>query len=162
LVSISSVLHHLPEPFKSIREISRVLRNGAFLYLTREPNFLKYRRFFQFLDMAVLKRLLKLIRPQIPQSELSLGLPQWSAIVERHGILGFHMTQLTEFLRSRHLEIVFAYSYHWIFPDSRGGLLQELLSRSNFVIEQIPLSDKLGRYITIIAKKPYPAYHSSC
>jgi hypothetical protein len=137
--------HHLPRESKSTREISHILKDGAFLYLTREPNLHKFSRFSHFLERAVLKRLLKPVRHQIPQTELPLRLPHWSVIIERHAIHGFYVARLTEFLRSRHLRIVFVYSYHWIFPDSRNGLLQELLSRSDFVIGRIPLSDKLGK-----------------
>jgi len=39
LVSVSSVLHHLPKPFSTFHEISRVLKKGGFIYITREPSF---------------------------------------------------------------------------------------------------------------------------
>jgi ubiquinone/menaquinone biosynthesis C-methylase UbiE len=159
MVSVSSVLHHLPKPFNSLREISRIPRDGGFLYLTRDPNFLKFRRFFDFLDSAILKRLLKLIQRPVFGSEfskLNATVEELRAVdrltkVDIHS--GFHTAQLAGFLRLGHFEIISAYSYHWIFPDSNKGLLQQLLTKSNFVIEKIPLSKKFGRYVSVIARK---------
>ena len=159
LVSVSSVLHHLPKPFSSMTEISRVLKEGGFLYVTREPNFQRLRRFFDFFDHMIVQKLAKLLR-QLPvfRSELCRepnvvvdGLDY--AKVDVHYSTGFHVEQLAEFLRYRSFKPISAYSYHWIYPDSDGGLLQQLLTKSNFVIEKIPLSKKFGRYVSVIARK---------
>ena len=159
LVSASSVLHHLPKPSNSLTEMSCVLKEGGFLYVTREPNFQRYRRFFDFFDQIIVQKLAKLLR-QLPlfRSELYRepnvvvdGLDY--AKVDVHYSTGFHAGQLAEFLRYRSFEPVFACSYHWIYPDSDRGLLQQLLTKSNFVIEKIPLSEKFGRYVSVIGRK---------
>jgi len=157
LVSVSSVLHHLPRPFNSITEISRVLKEGGFLYVTREPNLQRLRRFFDFFDHAVVQRLVKLMR-QLPF--LKFNFHESDKIVEGldytkvdvHYSTGLHVEHLAEFLRSKSFEVISAYSYHWIYPDSDEGLLQQLLTKSNFIIERIPLSRKIGRYSSIIAR----------
>lgn len=159
LVSVSSALHHLPKPFNSIKEISRIPKDGGFLYLTREPNSYEFARFFDFLDRSILKRLLKLVRRPVFESEYSQlnNIAACARSIDRSTRvdvnLDFHVAQLAEFLRSRSFEVIFAYSYHWIFPDSGKGLLQQLLTKSNFVIEKIPLSEKFGRYVSVIARK---------
>lgn len=159
LVSVSSVLHHLPKPFSSMTEISRILKEGGFLYITREPNFQRLRRFFDFFDHVIVQKFVKLLR-RLPlfRSELYRepnvvvdGLDY--AKVDVHYSTGFHAGQLAEFLRCRSFKPIFAYSYHWIYPDSDRGLLQQLLTKSNFVIEKIPLSRKFGRYVSVIARK---------
>jgi len=159
LVSVSSVLHHLPKPFISMTEISRVLKQGGFLYVTREPNFQRLRRFFDFFDQAIVQKLAKLLR-RLPFFRCELyrepnvvvdGLDY--AKVDVHYSTGFHVAQLAEFLRSKSFKPISAYSYHWIYPDSSMGLLPQLLTKSNFVIERIPLLTKFGRYISLIARK---------
>jgi len=75
------------------------------------------------------------------------------ATVEVHYATGFHVAQLSEALGSLGFEVVSAHSYHWIYPDSNRGWLQTLLTRSNFLVEKFPLSKRLGRYVSIIAKK---------
>jgi len=159
LVSVSSVLHHLPKPFNSMTEISRLLKEGGFLYVTREPNFRLLRRFFAFFDQMVVQKTAKLMgRLSVFKSEpreptmIVDGLDYDK--VDVHYPTGFHIFQLTELLSSKHLEIISAYSYHWIYPDSDKDLLQQLLTKTNFIIEKVPLSEKLGRYISIIARKP--------
>lgn len=159
LVSVSSVLHHLPKPFNSLTDISRILKEGGFLYVTREPNFQRLRRFFDFFDQVIVQKLAKLFR-RLPlfRSELYRepnivvdGLDY--AKVDVHYSTGFHVTQLAEFLRSKSFDLIFAHSYHWIYPDSSRRLLSQLLTKSNFVIERIPLLTKFGRYISLIARK---------
>jgi SAM-dependent methyltransferase len=157
LVSVSSVLHHLPKPFDSMTEISRVLKKDGFLYVTREPNFKCLRRFFEFFNQVIV-RLVKLTqRLFVSKSELHgpdiivEGLDY--STVDVHYPRGLHVEQLAEFLRSKSFEVISAYTYHWIFRDSDKGLLQLLLTKSNFVIEKIPLSKKFGRYLSLIARK---------
>jgi len=159
LVSVSSVLHHLPKPFSSMTEMSRILKEGGFLYVTREPNFQRLRRFFDFFDYVIVRKLAKLLRrlllfgsgfycePNVVVDGLDY------AKVDVHYSTGFLVAQLAEFLRSKSFEPIFAYSYHWIYPDSSMGLLPQLLTKSNFVIERIPLLTRFGRYISLIARK---------
>jgi ubiquinone/menaquinone biosynthesis C-methylase UbiE len=157
LVSVSSVLHHLPKPFTSIGEVSRVLKRGGFVYITREPNFQRFSRFFSFFDQAVVRRLLKILRLSLKSKEV------YSKIVGVNGVshlkvhsyypTGFHLMQLLEALLSKGFEILDAYSYHWIFSNSRKGRFQNLLTRSNFLVEKIPLSNRFGRYVSVIARK---------
>lgn len=158
LVSVSSVLHHLPKPFNSMTEISRILKRGGFLYITREPNFQRLRRFFDFFDQAILQKVTKFIR-RLPVFESEISEPNIAvegldyAKADVHYSVGFHVGQLAEFFRSKYFGIIFAYSYHWIYPDSDRGLLQQLLTKSNFIIERMPFSKKFGRYVSITAKK---------
>jgi len=163
LVSVSSVLHHLPKPFSSITDITRVLKEGGFLYVTREPNFQRLRRFSDFFDGVVVRKLAKFLRDASARwmgrfrSELYKG----SGVVEGldyakadvHYATGFLVGQLAEFLRSKSFEPISAYSYHWIYPEFDGGLLTQLLTKSNFLIEKIPFSTELGRYVSLIARK---------
>jgi ubiquinone/menaquinone biosynthesis C-methylase UbiE len=157
LVSVSSVLHHLPKPFSSIKETSRILKKDGFLYITREPSFQRLRRFFDFFDYFLVQKLSKLAKQFFAGVELCephvsvKGLDY--AKVDVHYSTGFHVAQLSEVLVSSCFEVVFAYSYHWIYPDSDKGWLQQLLTRSNFVVEKIPLSNRLGRYVSVIARK---------
>jgi SAM-dependent methyltransferase len=158
LVSISSVLHHLPRPFNSMNEISRVLKIGGFVYVTREPNFRRFRRFFDFFDRIIVQKVAMLVqrlldfKSRIPEHNIIVeGLDY--AKVDIHYSKGIFIEELTGFLRSMLFDVVSAYSYHWIYPDSDAGTLQKLLTRSNFVIEKIPLSNKLGRYVSIVAQK---------
>jgi len=157
LVSVSSVLHHLPKPFNSMTEISRVLRQGGFLYVTREPNLQRLRRFFGFFDQVIVRKLMKLMRLSFFRSKLYgpniivEGLDY--SMVDAHYSIGFHVAQLAGFLRSNSFEVVSAYSYHWIYPNASKGIMQKLLSRSNFIIEKIPFSKKLGRYVCLLARK---------
>jgi len=164
LVSVSSVLHHLPKPFNSMIEISRLLKEGGFLYLTREPNFQRLRRFFAFFDQIIVRKTAKLMgRLSVFKSEpgettvIVDGLDY--AKVDIHYPTGFHVAQLTELLSSKHLEIISAYSYHWIYPDSDKNLVQQLLSKSNFIIEKVPPCGRLGRYLCIIARRPKENRH---
>jgi SAM-dependent methyltransferase len=157
LISVSSVLHHLPQPFKSIEEISRVLNRGGFLYVTREPNSQHLRKFFEIFDQSVIHRLAEMI------SELHIFEPETSKLdaigkginsqVDVHYALGFQATQIAGFLLSRSFEVICAYSYHWIYTNSGKGLISVLLTKSNTIIEKIPLSKKLGRYVSLVARK---------
>ena len=158
-VSVSSVLHHLPKPLNSLTNIARILKEGGLLYITREPNFQRLRRFSDFFDQVIVKKFVKLIQ-RLPVFRFELkpmpnivvdGLDY--ATVDIHYPIGLRVAQLVEFLRSKSFEVIRAYSYHWIYPDSNVGLLQQLLTKSNFIIEKIPFSNKLGRYVSIIAKK---------
>ena len=157
LVSISSVLHHLPRPFSTLREISRVLKKNGFIYITREPSFQRFRRFFDFFDYFVVSKLLKLFnflrfKPIDLQLNSSLSRLDYSR-VDVHYSTGFHTAQLSEALSFNGFKILSAYSYHWIYPDSNRDQIRNLLTRSNFLVEKLPLSDRFGRYVSIIAKK---------
>lgn len=158
LVSVSSVLHHLPRPFGSLTEISRVLKKGGFLYVAREPNSQRFRRFFDFFDLlivnnlATLMRRLLFFRSKFPKPNIFVEGLDYSK-VDVHYSIGFHTETLAKFLRSKSFEVISIYSYHWIYPDSDAGILQKLLTSSNFVIEKLPLSNKFGRYVSIIARK---------
>ena len=158
LVSASSVLHHLPKPFNTMIETCRILKQHGFFYVTREPNYQPLRRFFAFFDRMIVQILTKFIRwirvfeskvtgPNVKVKDLNY------AKVDVHYQKGLHVEQLAKFLHSRHLEVISAYSYHWIYPDSNRDLLIQLLSKSNFLVEKVPFSKKLGRYISIVAKK---------
>jgi SAM-dependent methyltransferase len=157
LVSVSSVLHHLPKPFNSLMEISRLLRPDGFLYVIREPNLQRFRRFFDFLDQKMIRRLVELLefRSGVDSGQLSPAMLKGLDfnMVDIHFSTGFQLAQVTDFLRSRSFNIISAYSYHWVFPRYNKGMLQELLTRSNFSIEKFPLSKKLGRYLSVVARK---------
>jgi len=164
-VSVSSVLHHLPKPFNSMTEISRILKQGGFLYVTREPNFQRLRRFFDFFDKIIVQKLAKLIRrlpvfrSEFYEPDIIVEGLDYSK-VDVHYSTGLHVAQLAEFLRSKSFEVVSAYTYHWIYPDSNKGLLQQLLTKSNFVIEKIPLSKNFGRYLSLVARKLDESRHN--
>jgi SAM-dependent methyltransferase len=157
LISVSSVLHHLPKPFSSMTAICHLLKKGGFLYVTREPNLRRLRRFFDAFDYAIVRRLAKLAQVFFSESEpcetdiVVDGLDY--ARVDIHYPTGFYVAQVAELLRLKCFEVICAYSYHWIYPDSSKGLLPCLLTKSNFALEKIPLSDRFGRYVSIIARK---------
>jgi len=158
LVSVSSVLHHLPKPFRAITEMSRLLKKGGLLYITREPNARRIRRFFDFLDNTIIRKSIELGQhlhilrfKEFRQSVHIDGLEYIKADI--HYPTGFRVSQLSSFLEAKSFKIISAYSYHWIYPDSTNDWLQQLLTRSNFIIERLPLSKKLGRYVSITARK---------
>ncbi|NWF86651.1 class I SAM-dependent methyltransferase [Candidatus Bathyarchaeota archaeon] len=157
LVSVSSLLHHLPRPFSYLKEVSRILKVDGFVYVTREPSYQRFRRFFDFLDRFVVQRFLRLVRflrSRLENVDLNTRLDGLDyAAVDVHYPMGFHFAQLSRALGLLGFEVVSAYSYHWIYPDSNRGWLQTLLTKSNFLIERFPLSNKLGRYVSIIARK---------
>jgi len=158
LVSVSSVLHHLPRPSDSLTEISRVLKKGGFLYVAREPNFQRFRRFFDFFDgliinyLAAFMRRLRVFGPEFPRPNISVEGLDYSK-VDVHYSTGFHTETLAKFLRSKSFEVISIHSYHWIYPDSNVGIFQKILTISNLVIEKVPLSKKFGRYVSVIARK---------
>jgi SAM-dependent methyltransferase len=158
LASISSVLHHLPNTSVALTEASEVLKKQGFLYLTREPNFQRFRRFFDYFDQIIAKKIAhilchllvaksKISGPSVPSKGLNY------TVVDIHYPTGFDTAVLTRFLQSRSLEILIVYSYHWIFPESGFGLLQQLQMRSNFIVKKMPLAKKFGRYVTAIARR---------
>ena len=156
LASVSSVLHHLPRPFSSLDEITRILRKNGFIYITREPNQRRFRRYFDFFDFVFMHKFEELMK----RLGFITSLPYDCRIegfdpntVDVHYSTGMDISKLTNFLESRRYMIYSAYSYHWIFPHFSEGLFYTLLSKSNFLIGRIPLSNKLGRFINIIAMK---------
>jgi len=159
LVSVSSVLHHLPKPFNTIIGISRILKGDGFLYVTREPSIQRLRHFFEYFDDLVVRKTAKVIRrlfameyePNREPRAIVEGLDYGT--VDVHYGTGFHIAQIAKFLSSKYFDVISAYSYYWIYPEYSEGLLQQLLARSNFIIEKFPLSKKLGRYVSIIARK---------
>lgn len=157
LVSVSSVLHHLPTPFSSIAEISRIVKRNGFLYITREPSSLRFRRFFDFFDRFFVQKFSKLVKPFFSGSEFRESCASVDgldyAAADVHYDTGFHLAQLLEVLVSNCYEVVSAYSYHWIYSDWDGNWWHELLARSNFVLERIPFSNRFGRYLSAIAKR---------
>jgi len=158
LVSASSVLHHLPNPFSAITEMSRLLKKGGFLYATREPNAQRTRRFFAFLDNAIIHKSIEfgqhlhILRPKEFTRSVHIDMLD-NTKADIHYPTGFPVSQLTSFLEAKSFKIISAYSYHWIYPYPAGGWLQQLLTRTNFIIERLPLSKKLGRYVSITARK---------
>jgi len=158
LVSVSSVLHHLPRPFNSMIEMSRVLKKGGFLYVAREPNSQRFRRFFDFFDWLIVNNLATLMgrlfffRSEFPKPNIIVEGLDYSK-VDVHYSTGFHTEALAKFLRSKSFEVISIHSYHWIYPDANVGIFQKILTISNLIIEKIPLSKKFGRYVSIIARK---------
>lgn len=157
LVSVSSVLHHLPKPFNCLCEISRILKKNGYIYVTREPNFQRLRRFFDFLDHFIVRKILKIavfIKAGERNIDINTRIDGLDYIkVDVHYPTGFQVSQLCSFLVSNGFKIVSSSSYHWIYPDSNMGRLQTVLTKSNFLIEKFPLTDRFGRYVSIIAKK---------
>ena len=157
LVSVSSVLHHLPKPFSTFHEISRVLKKGGFIYITREPSFQRFRRFFDFFDYFVVSRFVeffKFLRSKPEDAKLNSRANDLDySKVDVHYSTGFHTVQLSKALASRGFKILSAYSYHWIYPDSNKDWIYNLLTRSNFLVEKVPLSNRFGRYVSVIARK---------
>jgi len=160
LVSVSSVLHHLPRPFSSLKEVSRVLKRDGFVYVTREPSYQRFRRFFDFFDGFVVQKILQIAQflrfkrfmgGNVDLNTCLDGLDY--AKVDVHYPTGFHTVQLSRAFATLGFKVVYAYSYHWIYPDSNRGWLQTILTKSNFLVERLPLSNRLGRYVSVIAEK---------
>jgi len=61
LVTIASVLHHLPDPFSSILEMNRILRKKGAIFITREPNDIRYARIFDILQERLIHTLVNFI-----------------------------------------------------------------------------------------------------
>lgn len=157
LVSISSVLHHLPKPFSTLKEISRIIKKDGFVYITREPSFYRFRQFFDLFDHFVIKNFLKLLsslRSKSKEKRLNKGINGLNyPKVDIHYPTGFHVMQLFMALSSRGFRVLSMHSYHWIYPNSNKDQIHNLLTRSNFLVEKFPLSDRFGRYVSVTAKK---------
>jgi SAM-dependent methyltransferase len=157
LVSVSSVLHHLPRPFSSLKEISRILKRGGFVYVTREPSYQRFRRFFDFFDGFAVQKFLSIarfLRFKGENVDLNVRLEGLDYTkVDVHYSTGFHTVQLSQAFNSLGFKVVYVYSYHWIYPDSNRGWLQTLLTKSNFLVEKLPFSNRFGRYVSVIAEK---------
>lgn len=156
LASISSVLHHLPNPFVSLTDVSRIMKKNGFLFITREPNAYRYRRYFQAFDRIVIKNftafMLKLVNSGKKQSEETIPDLDYSK-VDIHYPSGLYLKEFIDFLYSYSFDVTDSFSYHWIYPGAGGSLAQRIKSNANFLIEKMPFSSKFGRYITIIARK---------
>jgi len=156
LASISSVLHHLPFPYRSLTETSNILKSNGFLFISREPNHIRYRKYFDFIDFVFIMRINKLLTrlTNIERRYEHFFIEGFdSNLVDVHYSLGLDSSNIAEFLKLNLFNIIFTYSYHWIYPNSNQDLFQRLLVKSNFIIERLPLSKKYGRYINILAKK---------
>ena len=157
LISVSSVLHHLPRPFRTLREFFRVLRRGGFIFINREPSYQRFRRFLDFFEYLLVRygfRFLPFLRSRLKDSDSSVHVEGLDySKVDVHYPMGFHFAQLSEALSSEGFEVLSAYSYHWIYPYSRIVWLRRLLTESNFLFERIPLSDRFGRYVSVVARK---------
>lgn len=160
-ITMFSVLHHLPHPFESVRTLCKCLKKGGVLYIHHEPNHRKCKRVFDFLNqvMTLLVCLCLrsyLIRSNMPNLDYSL--------VDIHPE-GFHVIELSNFLKKLNLSIIVARSYCWLSPIGFPGQLLSRVPKAyhrlihlifvdiNRLIEKMPLSSKLGRAILIIAKK---------
>ena len=156
LVSISSVLHHVPRPFHVISDSSRILKKGGIIYITREPNLKKTRRYFAFIDQQIIQKITlyvnkKNTRIYTENDQPTEGLDYDAADI--HFPIGLKLKEITAHLRSNKYEILNAYSYHWIFSDYKLKSTRDFTSKINFLIENIPFTDKIGRYINIVAQK---------
>ena len=156
LISISSVLHHVPKPFNAISEISRVLKKGGCIYITREPNQTKVRRIFTFIDQHIIKKIALLVnknntRIYSENDILKYGLDYNTADV--HLPTGLNIVDITAILTSKSFQIITAYSYHWLFSDYKLKSTRDFISKINYFIKKIPCAHSLGRYINIIAQK---------
>lgn len=153
-VSASSVLHHLPKPSIAILEMSRILRRGGFLYISREPNDIRFRRLFALLDVTLSKlagfaghcifprrRRRKTLIEDLSNLE---GLNYEE--VDIHYRKGFDVGELSGFLLLKGLKVISAHSYHWLFSKPAY--------KANFMLENAPLSKSLGRYVCVISRKP--------
>jgi hypothetical protein len=131
------------------------MKKNGFLLITREPNAYRYRKYFQAFDRIFIKNLtaflLKLLGSK-KQSEVTIPNLDYSK-VDIHYPSGLYLKEFIDHLSSDSFNVVDSFSYHWIYPGEGGYLAQIIKSNANLIIEKIPLSNKFGRYITIIARK---------
>jgi len=80
--------------------------------------------------------------------------------VHVHYPRGFNVQELIDFCLSNGFQLVSGHSYHWIFPKSDSAIVAELSSKINFLVEKVPLSKRLGRYVCIIMKNEGPSSHN--
>lgn len=150
LVSISSVLHHLPSPLSALLEANRILRENGFIYITREPNDARYSKLADFLHRTlhfVFYNSKKKSQTKTTSANLN------SSEVDIHYPTGFNVNSLSNFLCSKRFNVVRASSYHWVFSATTSSFTKNVLSKVNCLIERVPFSWKFGRSIFIIAKK---------
>jgi SAM-dependent methyltransferase len=156
LVSISSVLHHVPRPFQVISNVSRILRKRGIIYITREPNIKKNRKYFEFIDHDVIHKIALLINKNntriYSEGFVSADGLNYDA-VDIHYPRGLRLKEITTFLESKYYKIISAYSYHWIYSDYKLKTTRDSISKINFLVEKLPFTDKLGRYINVVARK---------
>ena len=105
LVSISSVLHHVPRPFQVISNVSRILRKRGIIYITREPNIKKNRKYFEFIDHDVVHKIALLINKNNTRiySEGFVSADGLNYdIVDIHYPRGLLLEEITTFLESKY------------------------------------------------------------
>jgi hypothetical protein len=155
LVSVSSVLHHLPNPFVSMIYMLRVVKQHGFFLIIREPNLRRLRRFFDFFDNALVGKVVQSL--SFLRSESSAPMFHVEELdydkVDIHCAAGFRVGLLADFIKSRRFKVILARSYHWVFPHSAVNWLERFLIKVDFFLEKVPLSDRFGRYVTVIASK---------
>jgi len=158
LISMSSILHHLPSPISALLEANRVLRDNGFVYITREPNDTSYSRFVDF-PHRILQFVSYISKKNSRTKTISTSLNYLK--VDIHCPHGFNVESLSNFFYSRHFNVVRARSYHWIFPATASSFIKSVLSKVNFLIEKLPFSWKFGRSIFVVAQKCEHA-HIAC
>jgi SAM-dependent methyltransferase len=155
LVSVSSVLHHLPRPFASMIAMLNVVKQHGYFFTTREPNLRRLRRFFDFFDNAVVGKIVQTF--PVLRSECSAPMFRVEELdydkVDVHYAAGLYIGQLTDLVNSKKFKVILAKSYHWVYPHSAVNWLERFLLRVNFFLEKVPFSDRFGRYVTVIARK---------
>lgn len=169
LVSLSSVLHHLPDPHSAIREFYRVLKNGAFLYLHHEPHVFeplppKYIEFLNTLTGHLIEFLCKIYFEIFKRRRPIRKLPKLD--YGETDIHRFSVENISQICKSNKITIVKVYPQVWLSPwsllhkkhflmltNQRARYIFSILSKANFLIEKLPLSKRQGRVICVIGKK---------
>lgn len=154
MVSVSSVLHHLPNPLVSMIYMLHVVKQHGYFLIIRDPNLQRLRRFFEFFDNVLVEKAVQSL--SFLKSESSTPMLHVEELdydkVDIHSA-GLYVGLLAELIKSRKFKVILARSYHWVYPHSAVNWLERFLIKVNFFLEKVPLSDRFGRYVTVIARK---------
>jgi ubiquinone/menaquinone biosynthesis C-methylase UbiE len=166
LISMFSVLHHLPAPLCAMREILRCLEKGGLVYIDHEPRHLRFRFFSDFMHMLMSSLILLLgsfFGKQYVEGTSQQNLDHSKTDVQSQG---FRIEDLALTLKKIGMKIIFAESYYWLSPiylvdcadfwrlsQRYRRVATTCLIKANFLLEKLPFFGKLGRAICVIAKK---------
>lgn len=154
-VTMFSVLHHLPSPYKALLEIKRVLKKSGITYIDHESNFLNSSELFRKVNTAIV--LLKKIGKKITR---------YKGLKKKYSVtclgLDYSKTDIWKF-SSRNLfssleKIGFSeinVDFHFLYSrqfHNLPGLLNRL-SRLDYILDRLPIIKIFSHTILIRAKK---------
>lgn len=149
LISMSSALHHLPRPYTAIKEMSIVLNDCGFLYITHEPNDIHYTRIIYLLKFEILMKVFRIFGNNKPKQ-----FPKLNHYVTDVQTKGFNVQNIERLMKILQIKPVHIEGYYWLTPDiTHKEPVRTWLVRLNFLLEHVPLLKKFALHISILCRK---------